>query len=527
MDMAHKLTRNARILTDLRRANSLLSAVSTLLIASSSLSIQGQGYVQFRNYYTAQGIDAPVYLDYIGGVRLAGTNYRAGLIGGPTTATPASLYPPTVGTLSLLFNPNNTTLTWVNFRTGTNAGYVTINQPAREVLGVDWGLPALVQMVVWTGDYDTWADAFAAFNVGTPGVLIGVSKPLILTLPSSIYSTTPTYLVGLESFALYPCHGDLVFTAQPVSQAVLVGQPVEFSVTAYDTCGAMLYYQWYRGSPWTGSPIDGATASTYQIPSPQPADAGSYYVLVSGNIWGYPGFSGSATLTVRSPPIITSQPQSQTAVTGSSAAFRVSASGDAPLGYRWSFNGSTPIPGNVPTLNLPNLQSEQVGAYCVVVSNAWGTATSAPAMLNVIPPVPLASVPAVVARAESGTALNLEYADAFASITKWQALAAVTLGTNTSQLYLDWPASSLNRYYRATQTNGVSWPPLLSLQLIPAITLTGAIGDSVRVDYINQIGPTDAWATLATVTLTNTAQQYFDTSAIGQPPRLYRLTPGP
>jgi len=45
------------------------------------------------------------------------------------------------------------------------------------------------------------------------------------------------------------------------------------------------------------------------------------------------------------------------------------------------------------------------------------------------------------------------------------------------------------------------------------------------VDYINQVGPIDAWVTLATVTLTNTSQLYFDVSAPGQPQRLYRLVP--
>jgi hypothetical protein len=47
------------------------------------------------------------------------------------------------------------------------------------------------------------------------------------------------------------------------------------------------------------------------------------------------------------------------------------------------------------------------------------------------------------------------------------------------------------------------------------------------VDYINRFGPTDAWATLDTVTLTNTSQLYFDVSAPGQPPRLYRLVQVP
>jgi hypothetical protein len=60
-----------------------------------------------------------------------------------------------------------------------------------------------------------------------------------------------------------------------------------------------------------------------------------------------------------------------------------------------------------------------------------------------------------------------------------------------------------------------------------AISLTGAIGSSVRVDYINAIGPTDVWVTLDTVTLTNTSQLYFDTTVSGQPRRLYRLIQAP
>jgi hypothetical protein len=49
----------------------------------------------------------------------------------------------------------------------------------------------------------------------------------------------------------------------------------------------------------------------------------------------------------------------------------------------------------------------------------------------------------------------------------------------------------------------------------------------VRLDYINQYGPIDAWITLATVALTNTSQLYFDVSAPSQPPRLYRLVQVP
>jgi hypothetical protein len=66
-----------------------------------------------------------------------------------------------------------------------------------------------------------------------------------------------------------------------------------------------------------------------------------------------------------------------------------------------------------------------------------------------------------------------------------------------------------------------------SSTLVPALTLTGNIGDKLRLDYINQFGPTDAWVTLDTVTLTNTSQLYFDVSAPAQPQRLYRLVQVP
>jgi hypothetical protein len=101
--------------------------------------------------------------------------------------------------------------------------------------------------------------------------------------------------------------------------------------------------------------------------------------------------------------------------------------------------------------------------------------------------------------------------------------------TSTSQFYFDvsLPLPS-QRFYRAWQSGPPSVAPSLSLPgLVPAITLTGNVGDSLRLDYINQIGPTNAWVTLDTVTLTNTTQLYFDVSVPGQPPRLYRIVPLP
>jgi hypothetical protein len=122
--------------------------------------------------------------------------------------------------------------------------------------------------------------------------------------------------------------------------------------------------------------------------------------------------------------------------------------------------------------------------------------------------------------------LNLDYASSFAPVPNWAGLDTVAL-TNTAQWYFDAAPLASERFYRAWATNVIGQPPALDLHLVPALTLTGALGSNVRVDYINQFGPIGAWVTLDTVTLTSSPQLYFDASVIGQPPRLWRLVPVP
>jgi hypothetical protein len=179
-------------------------------------------------------------------------------------------------------------------------------------------------------------------------------------------------------------------------------------------------------------------------------------------------------------------------------------------------------------LELTDVQFSQSGAYTVVVTNVLGAATSSPAMLQVIAAVERRPVPGVKLTGETASLLNVDYANALRPAPHWTTLGSVSL-TSTSQYYFDLTLPlPPERFYRAWQTGTPSVLPSLSLPgMVPAITLTGNIGASVRLDYINQFGPTDAWATLDTVALTNTSQLYFDVSAPGQPQRLYRLVPLP
>jgi hypothetical protein len=182
-------------------------------LACTAASVMAQGYVTFQNLDTGAGIRSPIYLTTVGGATPSGTDtsLRAAILGGVTGTAPAFIVGSRTngsgtvsqqGSLSLLVSPNSGN-TWTTFRTGTAAGFVGVgSDSARIVPGVDFLGTAEVQVVAWNGGYNTWAQAYAAWAAGTPGVMIGASNPLTVTLPASATDPNLAKLIGLESFAM-------------------------------------------------------------------------------------------------------------------------------------------------------------------------------------------------------------------------------------------------------------------------------------------------------------------------------------
>ena len=198
------------------------------------------------------------------------------------------------------------------------------------------------------------------------------------------------------------------------------------------------------------------------------------------------------------------------------------------MGFRWFFNATNSlVDASTSSLEIRSVQPSNAGTYTVVISNDFGSVTSPPALLSVIAPVERRIVPAIALTADPGTTLNLDYSDQLFPTPGWSSLEAVPL-TTSPQRYFDLSKPlPPQRFYRGWQTNVSSLTLSLDLQMIPALTLTSNVSDSIRVDGINQFGPIDAWFPLATVTLTNTSQLYFDITSPGRPTRLYRLVPLP
>ena len=233
----------------------------------------------------------------------------------------------------------------------------------------------------------------------------------------------------------------------------------------------------------------------------------------------------SITVTTNLAPTLQSSLLTQTVELGTSVDLSVRATGLSPFFYLWYFNNTNFIGSSTNYhLLLTNLQFSQSGGYTVVVTNAYGAVTSSPAMLNVISAVLRRSVPAISVIGETGSSVSVGYHDNFGSPSSWLALDLVNL-TNPPQYWFDLSTPlPAQRFYRVWQTGTPAVIPSFKLiSMVPAVTVTGNVGNSVRLDYINAIGPTNAWVTLDTVTLTNTSQLYFDVTAPSQPKRFYRL----
>jgi len=175
-----------------------------------------------------------------------------------------------------------------------------------------------------------------------------------------------------------PPPGPIIVLA-PESQVVVACSNATFGVFANGA--APLAYQWQFDT----TNIAGATNTSYSVENAQPTNDGNYSVIVS-NAYGSVT-SAVAALTVNGTPFIAAQPANLTVAPGSTANFTFSAGGATPLQYAWKANGINIPRATNNSYSVVDAESSNSANYSVIVSNAYGTATSGVAALNVIAPV--------------------------------------------------------------------------------------------------------------------------------------------
>jgi PKD repeat protein len=213
--------------------------------------------------------------------------------------------------------------------------------------------------------------------------------------PSHIYAAPGIYTVRFSVTSNTGCESDTLMqavmvspatsiTTQPTNQTACTGSSVSFNVVAN---GASLTYQWRKN----GVNISGATSATYTIAAATAADVANYDVVVTGTCGTVT--SSAATLTLDTPPVINTHPQSQAVCEGGTLKLFVVASGSG-LSYVWRKNGIV-IPGvNSDTLTIAPVTAGTAGSYDVVVgSGCASSSTSNIAVVTVNTPVAITTDP--------------------------------------------------------------------------------------------------------------------------------------
>lgn len=192
------------------------------------------------------------------------------------------------------------------------------------------------------------------------------------------YTTSRTAVVAIVNKAP-------VITTQPVSQAICLGTPITFSVTATGTPTPT--YKWRKGI----TPIPGANFSSYTISSVSASDTTWYNVLITNSCGEIT--SHNIHLTLNLAPSITAQPIAPAATCSGNGTqmMSVTATGTG-LTYSWRRGGVAVTNGGIisgqgtATLTLTNPTTADAGNYNVVVDGTClPSVTSNPVMVTVNP----------------------------------------------------------------------------------------------------------------------------------------------
>lgn len=262
-------------------------------------------------------------------------------------------------------------------------------------------------------------------------------------------------------------------------------------------------------------------------------------VDVSGN--RFLGFTNGAIARLGAeasqvPPSIVADPQVQISGLGGDATFSVAASGSPALVYHWRKDGESLGVASATNYTITGLTTNHIGDYDVVVTNLFGSVTSAPAALLISPSI-LSPFSGTVGIWGRETILSVSAWGSGTLTYQWYKSGQLVDGATNSTLEfssLQFSNSGLysvvisSSYGSVTNTPAqlVVNPANISLNLYAGITIDGTVGYTYGIEYTTNLQDPNAWQSLTNVTLSQPVELWVDTSvpATANPKRYYRVT---
>jgi len=271
-----------------------------------------------------------------------------------------------------------------------------------------------------------------------------------------------------------------IISKQPVSLMVTQGNSAVFTTSASGVPPPS--FQWL----FNGTILSNATSSSFTISSAQAANAGKYSVIASNS-------AGTATSTqavlnvllLPTFPMVVTQPRSLTNTAGSTAQFMVVANGAAPLFYQWRLNSNSILGASSASYSLTNVQTNDAGAYDVIVANSYGSVVSAPAFLTVLAPPVIAAEPQSQTNSACSTATFSVTVDGSAPFTyHWNFNGADLPGATNATLTLTGVQPDNDGRYYVVVANAVG------LAISSTVTLSVLPGPALTITNLYQTGST-------------------------------------
>lgn len=318
----------------------------------------------------------------------------------------------------------------------------------------------------------------------------------------------------------------------PTSRTVIAGTAVTLQVSA--SGGEPLSYQWMRDNVR----LRHATNPILALRSVTTNDAGSYVVNVSNRLTKVS--SPPARLTIVEPPRVLSTPVDQRVLSGRAADFTVSAAGTRPLAFQW-LKDALALPGATSLrLAIDATRPGDAGSYQVVITNAYGAITSAPAHLEILVPPFITRAPTGMAVPPGGEGvLSVEAGGTPPLFYQWTFNGLEIAGAHAPTLPLRNAAASMVGDYAVVVGSPagmtVSAPARFTLaDSIPALTevqldftsdgafrcRASALPGTYRIEASDDVVD---WITLWTGPPTNGRLDFIDADAVFLPTRFYRI----